>query len=157
MNEPEIITDVITLAPPRRALVPLTFRRTYRLSDGRAESTVNRGETAGVPADQVAFLLRQQIAVAPGASLDLPAPDVTPTAVRILRGCCTSRGQYFGSNERVTLPKHETDTLIATHGARLDDGRDVVTTDEQVTVTRRRSRIQARGRSLAAQILERYR
>lgn len=155
MNEPEIITDVITLAPPRRALVPLTFRRTYRLSDGRAESTVNRGETAGVPADQVAFLLRQQIAVAPGASLDVPAPDVTPTAIRLLRAWQTVRGQHFGAAERAALPRFEADRLIGAGAAVLDDGTDPITTSPEMT--RRRSRIQARGRQIAEQVLERYR
>lgn len=149
----EVIVERWT--PPPRHLVPMTFRRGYRLSDGRSDVQVSRGETLGVPPDQIAFLLRQQIAVVPGTPLDPPPPDVTPTAIRLLRAWQTARGQWFGSNERVTLPKHETDTLIATHGARLDDGHEDVAPDSPAT--RRRSRILAHGRQQANRVLERFR
>ena len=112
MNEPEIITDVIMLAP-RRALVPLTFRRNYRLDDGRAVVQINEGETMGVSADHVDELLRRRICVRPGDPLDVPAPDVTPTAIRLLRAWQSVPNQWLGSHERVTVPRHDADTLIA--------------------------------------------
>ncbi len=150
LMEPEVISETQTHQP----LVPLTFRCGYRLSDGRSEVQINRGETAGVPADHVGFLLRQQIAVAPGAPLDPPPPDVTPTAVRLLHGYRTLSGQRFGP-ERVTLPRFEADPLIAADGAVLDDGKDHI--EPESPVTQLRARVRARGRQLAQQILERYR
>lgn len=150
MPEPEIVTEFHY--PPPRDPVAVVFRRTCHVPNA---GTFGRAETATFERETAEHLVRQTFAVPVGAPLDEPEPDETPVAVRLLRNYRTRQGQHLAANERATLPKHEMDPLIASGGAKLDDGRDHL--PPASPVTQRRERVRAHARRVAQQILERYR
>lgn len=154
MNEPEILTDVTRLTPPR-VLIPLTFRKSYSLSaHGRPDVfvQVNVGETHGVDEADVEDLLSRRVCVRPGEPLDAKL-DERPMRLKLTAPFTQNLGGILGAGERTILPRHQADRLLKAGLAVPDDGVDTVVPTNR-TLERLKARRAKQKREQAMKIIE---